>query len=228
MHKVYATVSELGVLCYAESMASPESVRCLPLIGAKVRPTQSPNSFQITCLEKPGCATQMSYVFQAPDLQASFLWQEALNTAAVQLGSGWLEVRTAFTWKCRWVVVLTVPGQPGRGVSRLSDCSRLSLPLRAGSRWLMWSRSPEDMLVGEICGSVELGSTEASASRLVLLQPWSALASTLKTGLTPAKCLCRSSIATHARTASEWVSLACLCFQLGSQKHARLHFCLDL
>lgn len=42
----------------------------------------------------------------------------------------------------------------------MSDGSRCSASLRAGSRWLLWFRSPEEMLVGDICGSVELGSTE--------------------------------------------------------------------
>ncbi|CAE7397353.1 FH3 [Symbiodinium pilosum] len=159
MRKVYVTLSELGVLCYAESMASPESVRCLPVIGAKVCHAQAPNSFQISCLEKPGCGSEMVYSFQAPDLQASLMWQEALRAASVQKGAGWLEVRSAFSWKCRWVVVLTVhPSHSSRSASRFSAGSRSSLCV--GSRWLLWSCSPEDMLVGEICGSVELGSTE--------------------------------------------------------------------
>ena len=33
----------------------------------------------------------------------------------------------------------------------------------------MWFRSPEDMLIGEICGSVELSSTEACSPNLELL-----------------------------------------------------------
>lgn len=158
--KVFVTVSELGVLCYSESMANPETVRCLPLIGAEIGPTQSPNGFEITCLAKPGCTNKMSFRFQAPDLQASFLWQNALQAASMRAGAGWLEVCSAFTWKCRWVVILTIPSTTSRGASRMSDGSRCSASLRAGSRWLLWFRSPEEMLVGDICGSVELGSTE--------------------------------------------------------------------
>ena len=159
--KVFVTVSELGVMCYSESMASPETVCCLPLIGAEISPTQSPNGFEITCLAKPGCTTKMSYRFQAPDLQASFLWQNALQAASMRAGAGWLEVCSAFTWKCRWVVILTIPSTTSRGASRMSDGSRCSASLRAGSRWLLWFRSPEEMLAGDICGSVELSSTEA-------------------------------------------------------------------
>ncbi|CAE7348583.1 FH3 [Symbiodinium sp. CCMP2456] len=158
--KVFVTVSELGVLCYSESMANPETVHCLPLIGAEIGPTQSPNGFEITCLPKPGCANKMSFRFQAPDLQASFLWQNALQAASMRAGAGWLEVCSAFTWKCRWVVILTIPSTTSRGASRMSDGSRCSASLRAGSRWLLWFRSPEEMLLGDICGSVELGSTE--------------------------------------------------------------------
>lgn len=158
--KVFVTVSELGVMCYSESMASPETVCCLPLIGAEISPTQSPNGFEITCLAKPGCTTKMSYRFQAPDLQASFLWQNALQAASMRAGAGWLEVCSAFTWKCRWVVILTIPSTTSRGASRMSDGSRCSASLRAGSRWLLWFRSPEEMLAGDICGSVELSSTE--------------------------------------------------------------------
>ena len=148
-------------MCYSESMASPETVCCLPLIGAEISPTQSPNGFEITCLAKPGCTTKMSYRFQAPDLQASFLWQNALQAASMRAGAGWLEVCSAFTWKCRWVVILTIPSTTSRGASRMSDGSRCSASLRAGSRWLLWFRSPEEMLAGDICGSVELSSTEA-------------------------------------------------------------------
>ena len=207
MRKVYVTLSELGVLCYAESMASPESVRCLPVIGAKVCHAQAPNSFQISCLEKPGCGSEMVYSFQAPDLQASLMWQEALRAASVQKGAGWLEVRSAFSWKCRWVVVLTVhPSHSSRSASRFSAGSRSSLCV--GSRWLLWSCSPEDMLVGEICGSVELGSTEAHT--FVALSCCKSRRNTILAVLVFLALACRSSIETAVPTASGLVALAAL------------------
>lgn len=159
--KASVSISNLGLLYIRElsAMGSPiaTAVKAVPIIGSDVSLVSSP-SFGEAIFEVAYSATprvRRRVVLKAAELTAACRWQRALQQAAAGDGAGWLKVQNSlgfFRWS--WATLLTVP------LGRMSEVSLGSLVLPPGSRWLVWFRTPEDLLQGNVAGGVELAGTE--------------------------------------------------------------------
>jgi len=154
--KASVSISNLGLL-YIRELEMENSVKAVPIIGSDVSLVSSP-SFGEAIFEVAYSATprlRRRLVLKANELTAACRWQRALKDAAAADGSGWLKVQNSFGFfRWTWATLLTVP------LGRASEVSLGSLLLQPGSRWLVWFKTPEELLQGNVAGGVELAGTE--------------------------------------------------------------------